>query len=120
MRLNHLNLSVADVALTRRFFEEFFGFRCEEIKGKETLAVLRDEKGFALVVSNFDRETPKYPPSFHVGFIRDSLEQVNELHQRFRTAGFEVNPPRKMHGSWVFYIRAPGGFDVEVSCPVPE
>jgi catechol 2,3-dioxygenase-like lactoylglutathione lyase family enzyme len=67
MKINHLNLSVPDVAQTARFFAEFFGLRITEQKGRHTLAVLYDDDGFSLILSNFDRKTtPSYPRDFHL------------------------------------------------------
>jgi lactoylglutathione lyase len=118
MKLNHLNLSVSDVPQTARFFEEFLGLRCTELKGKDTPAVLYDENGFALILS-FDRKTtPSYPKDFHLGFIQDNQKRVSEIHERLQTAGYEINPPRAMHGSWGFYFRAPSDIEIEISCPL--
>ena len=33
--------------------------------------------------------------------------------QRLRADGFEVNPPERSH-AYTFYVKAPGGFTVEV------
>ena len=117
MKLNHVNIAVPDVAATRQFFEEFFGLRCTETKGADTLSVLTDGEGFVLILSNFDkRVTPQYPRDFHLGFLlRNGVDQVNELYQRITASGFEVDPPKKFHGSWGFYLVAPGGVTVEVS-----
>ena len=56
----------------------------------------------------------QYPASFHVGFIQETEVRVDEIHQRLKAAGFDVPPPRRFHGSWTFFFRAPGGFTVEV------
>lgn len=117
MQLNHLNLAVPDVVQASRFFETFFGFRCTEIKGRDTLAVLHGEDGFVLVLSNFAKqETPVYPGAFHLGFLQQSKEQVDALYERFKAAEFDIEPPRNMHGSWAFYLKAPGDVLIEVSC----
>jgi lactoylglutathione lyase len=39
---------------------------------------------------------------------------VNEINQRLREDGFDIAPPANMHGSWAVYVRAPGGFTIEV------
>jgi lactoylglutathione lyase len=49
-----------------------------------------------------------------VGFIQESEQRVDEINQRLKDDGFEVDPPARLHGSWTFYFRAPGGFMVEV------
>ena len=115
MTLNHLNLTVPDVHKTREFFEAYYGFRCVAERGRGALAVLVDEAGFVLALSNFDGATEvAYPGAFHVGFMQESRERVDELHQRLQADGYDVGPAREFHGAWTFYFRAPGGFIVEV------
>ncbi len=115
MRLNHVNLTVPDVPKTRKFFETYFEFRCVADRGRGALAVLTDDSGFVLTLNNFDKATEvEYPGAFHIGFMQDSREQVDAIHQRLTTAGFDVEPAREFHGAWTFYFRAPGGFLVDV------
>lgn len=118
MRLNHLNLTVTDVLKTRKFLEEYFGLRT--MKGSEDdepLAVLFDDAGLVLTLMKAGRATEvEYPPTFHIGFIQESEERVDEINQRLKDDGFDVKPPRKFHGAWTFYFRAPGGFLIEVLC----
>ncbi len=114
MLLNHLNLAVSDVPQTQAFFEQYFGLQALS-KPNAMLAVLRDEAGLVLTLSNFDRATAvAYPADFHLGFIQESAAHVDALYQRLLADGFAVDPPRKFHGSWTFYLRAPGGILVEV------
>jgi lactoylglutathione lyase len=40
---------------------------------------------------------------------------VNELNQRMKDDGFDVEPPQRLH-AWTFYVQAPGGFTIEVLC----
>ena len=114
MRLNHLNLTVPDVAESQRFFETHFGLRCVFQRGTR-LAVLMDDSGFAFTLSNFDGSTEvKYPGAFHIGFMQESRERVDEIYRRIKADGFDAEPPREFHGAWTFYFHAPGGFLVEV------
>jgi catechol 2,3-dioxygenase-like lactoylglutathione lyase family enzyme len=115
MRLNHLNLTVADVGRTREFFETYFGLRTLTERGRGAIAVMVDESGFILTLSNFDKVAAvEYPGAFHVGFMQDSKWRVDELHARLKADGFDPEPPREFHGAWTFYFRCPGGFVVEV------
>jgi len=117
MRLNHLDLSVPDVAQSQAFFETYFGLRriVSVSRDDQEVAVLTDESGFALTLNNFDKRRPiEYPDGFHVGFMQDSRERVDEIHARLRDDDFDVGPPREFHGAWTFFFRAPGGFDIEV------
>ncbi len=118
MKLNHLNLCVPDVQATATFFEEFFGFRRLEAKGRDALVLLADDAGFILNVTNFDPSTvPKYPRDFHIGFFVDEKAEVEAIHARLAAAGHVSRPPHSVHGFWGFYFHAPGGIQVEVSCP---
>jgi catechol 2,3-dioxygenase-like lactoylglutathione lyase family enzyme len=115
MALNHVNLVVPDVPRTRAFFETYFGFHCVVERGRDALAVMRDDSGFILTLSNFDKvDAVEYPGVFHVGFFQDSPERVDEIHRHLTADGFEAESPRNFHGAWTFYIKAPGGFTVEV------
>ena len=120
MQLNHLNLAVADIPEAQRFFETFFDFQCVDSKGADTLAVLKGNGGFTLVLSNLDKATaPVYPKDFHIGFILESREQVEALFQRLQSAGVELpHQPRTMRGSYIFYCHAPSSILLEVSCPM--
>jgi lactoylglutathione lyase len=115
MRLNHLNLVVPDVQKTQEFFETYFGFRCIAAPGRGALAVMVEESGFLLNLSNFDNVTEvEYPAGFHIGFMQESRERVDEIYQSLKSGGFEVESPKEYHGAWTFYFRAPGGFVVEI------
>jgi lactoylglutathione lyase len=116
MKLNHLNLTVKDASETAAFLEKYFGLRGEAgVEQKKTFAVLRDDNGMVLTLIRASRDTePVYPETFHIGFIQESEQRVNEINRRLKDDGFEVPPPDRLHGAWTFYFRAPGGFVIEV------
>ena len=117
MRLNHLDLTVPNVTQCREFFETYFGFRCvvSTTLGNRDVVVLTNEEGFALTLNHLDHTKPvQYPYGFHIGFMQDSRDGVDEINQRLLADGFDVDPPQELHGAWTFYFHAPGGFDVEV------
>jgi catechol 2,3-dioxygenase-like lactoylglutathione lyase family enzyme len=115
MRMNHLNLTVPDVAQSRQFFETFFGLKCVAELGRNALAVLVDDTGFVLTLNNFEKASEvQYPGMFHIGFMQESRERVNEINERLKSGGFELESPHELHGAWTFFFRAPGGFLVEV------
>ena len=117
MKLNHLNLTVTDVPEAHAFLEKYFGL--QSLSYNKNMGFLSDENGAVISLTSMKmaRETEvRYPASFHVGFIHESEQQVNEINQCLRDDGFDVAPPAKMHGSWTFYFLAPGGFTIEVLC----
>lgn len=116
MTMNHINLPVVDVAANRAFFERHFGFRCIVEKGADTFVGLIDGGGMVLAFSNFKGvDHVEYPEWFHVGFMQRDDAKVDEVFERLKAAGVEVERPKDMHGAWTFYFQAPGGFTVEVS-----
>jgi lactoylglutathione lyase len=112
MKLNHLNLTVTDVAETRKLFETYFGFTGSKEVGNEKFALLFGEDGFVLNLMRGAQVS--YPETFHLGFVQESEERVNEINRQLKEDGFAVEPPRKFHGGWTFYFRAPDGFLIEV------
>ena len=46
--------------------------------------------------------------------MQDSRERVDEIYHRLKSDGFEAEPPKEFHGAWTFYLKAPGGFLLEV------
>ncbi len=109
MKLNHINLTVTDVEAAAGFLSTYFGLRNEG--GNKGMALLRDDNG--MVVTLMKAKSAEYPQTFHVGFIQGSEAEVNALNARLKADGFDVNPPERSH-AWTFYVRAPGGFLVEV------
>ena len=115
MILNHLNLAVSDVQGARAFLMKYFGLDPGGKPGNDTIAFLRDDSGMVLTLTNIDRAAEvTYPGAFHIGFIQESPGRVDEINRRLQEDGFEVEPPRRLHGSWTFYFLAPGGFVIEV------
>ena len=69
MKLNHIDLQVADVDAAREFFEKHFGLRCTYRRAGQ-IALLEDDGRLELGVSNLrGSPPPRYPPDFHVGFV---------------------------------------------------
>jgi len=114
MKLDHINLPVADVSATRDFFEKYFGFRCIA-EPTDANVVLMDNAGLVLTISNFDHaDKVTYPKWFHVGFMQESDDKVDDIYDQLKSAGMQPGKPKNMHGARTFYFTAPGGFTVEV------
>jgi lactoylglutathione lyase len=112
IKLNHLNLAVTDVAQTRKLFETYFGFTALKEVGNDKFTLMFGEDGFVLNLMRGSQVS--YPETFHIGFMQESEERVNEINRHLKEDGFDVNPPGKSHGAWTFYFRAPGGITIEV------
>lgn len=111
MKLNHLNLTVDDVPQARKLLETYFGLTAVTAR-EDKFALMTDDNGSVLTLMEGKRVS--YPGTFHIGFMQDSEEQVNEINQRLKDDGFEVKPPGMFHGFYTFYFPAPGGFTIEV------
>jgi catechol-2,3-dioxygenase len=117
MKLNHLNLTVTDVPAASKFLAQYFELR--DGGGNRNMAFLFDDNGMVLSLTSMKvgGETDvRYPVTFHIGFIQESHERVNEINRRLVEDGYDVPPPSRQHGSWTFYFTAPGGFVIEVLC----
>lgn len=122
MRLNHVDLYVDDLDEAQDLFRRFFDLQPVDRKG-DAVAVMTDGYGFTLALSDqraFGGEVPtRYPKGFHVGFIVETPEQVDRVHDRLTAADVQIDhEPRKMRSSYGFYFTALGEILFEVSCPV--
>ena len=94
--------------------EKYFGFNCMA-EPTDANVVLTDNAGLVLTISNFDHaDQVTYPKWFHVGFMQDSDDKVDDIYDRLKAAGMHPGKPQDMHGARTFYFTAPGGFTVEV------
>lgn len=113
MKLNHLNLTVSDVPATVALLEAHFGMRrVPGYPATDGMSFLHDDSGFLL--SLFRGKDVQYPKGFHVGFIQESVEQVEAIHAQLGATGISVPPLREEHGRVTFYFDSPGGFVIEV------
>ena len=109
MKLNHINLAVTDLEATATFLETYFGLRRQF--NNQGLIVLNDDDH--LICTLMKAAQVSYPGSFHIGFVQESKQRVDEIYQQLKDDGFEMKPPQQAH-AWTFYVKAPGGFTVEV------
>jgi catechol 2,3-dioxygenase-like lactoylglutathione lyase family enzyme len=108
MYLNHLNLTVTDVDAARLFFQEYFDFICEDKKTNPTLSVMTGKDGFVLVLMNANmNKNPDnvYPDAFHVGFIVDTIEEVETTYKRLLEGNVHIEKaPERMRKNFGFYF----------------
>jgi catechol 2,3-dioxygenase-like lactoylglutathione lyase family enzyme len=118
MKVNHIDLQVSDVSRARRFFEEHFGLRCR-FQRREELAMLEDDAGLELGVSNlFGSAPPVYPPDFHIGFILTTEAGVRAAHERLQRAGVPMKTDVSRGGPNVYFMCVgPDGIGIEVRAP---
>lgn len=114
MRLNHMEIAVADAEAAALFFQRHFGFR-DVAPGGPGWRVMADTSGFVLVLNRQD--DCAYPEGFHIGFLQTERAAVDLAYQRLRDAGAEiVHPLSDTAGAWLFLCRVPGSLiNLEVS-----
>jgi lactoylglutathione lyase len=116
MKLNHLNLTVTDIQAATNFLVKYFGMR--DMGANGGMGFLTDddnEWGFVLTLMKAGEETQgKYPSTFHIGFFVESDETVNEVNRRLKEDGYDVPVPTRNNHAYGFYVKAPGGFTVEL------
>lgn len=111
MKINHVNLSVDDVRGAQEFMREYFDLELRT--SNNTIAVLSDEDDFILTLMNSGEGGAVTYPN-HLGFFVDDRETVDDLHDRLEQDGFDVTHTDVRHGTYDFYVEAPGGFSIEV------
>jgi len=118
MRLNHLDLQVADVDGARAFFERFFGLRCKYQRAKQ-IAIFESDDGFEFAVSNLFASTPPaYPPDFHLGFVLERSGDVRDAYDRLTAGGVAMKLDLGVQGpALVFQCLGPDNIPVEVRAP---
>ena len=119
MNLNHLGLGVTEVPRTVAMFGKYFGLRpVDHAPANDKMGFLNDDSGALITI--FRVPDVNYPKMFHIGFMRDSMEQVHALHEQLSADGFEPEAMREEYGRKTFYFKAPGGFTVEVNAFIKE
>ncbi|MDT5334522.1 MAG: hypothetical protein QOD90_27 [Mycobacterium sp.] len=127
MILNHLDLYVPDVAATREFFVQHFGFRHHATRGADRLAILYDDAGLELVISQpigklgGAEQVELDVTTYHIGFRLSSTKNVDDVFRDLQAGtSQQIDPPKGMRGRYLFYCLAPGNILVEVSAPSDE
>lgn len=127
MILNHLDLYVPDVTATREFFVQHFGFRHQSTRGGGRLAILYDDAGLELVISEpvaklgGAEQVALDVTTYHIGFRLASTKDVDDVFVGLHSDQSQpIDPPKKMRGRYLFYCLAPGNILVEVSAPSDE
>ncbi len=116
MKINHVNLTVADAQGSRRFFERYLGLvPMEGTSDTSRFVGLRDSGGFVLsLMQPNDGTAVSYPDSFHIGFLDVGIERTRALYRRLKDDEYAVNPPGFFREN-EFYFHTPWGFTVQVS-----
>jgi catechol 2,3-dioxygenase-like lactoylglutathione lyase family enzyme len=118
LKLNHVDLQVSNVDVAREFFENHFGLRRIYQRAGQ-LALLKDDAGLELGVSNLRcSPPPTYPSDFHVGFVLDRADAVRKVYARFRDGGVRIKMELREGGPNLFFVcEGPEGIPIEIRAP---
>lgn len=118
MQLNHLDLSVPDVAAASSFLIRHFGFTLLQVKGNQGMAVLAGDGGVILALTR--SETASYPKTFHIGFLLDDASEVGAKHAELMAAGVSgLSALQQLRGEPGFYCQTDWGILLEVGKRMP-
>lgn len=96
MKLNHLNLTVSDVAGSHAFLEKYFGLTSLGLN--RNMGSLTDQGGLVLSLMGLKvsgGSEVRYPATFHIGFMQASEAQVDEINRRLKADGSDVPAPSR-------------------------
>jgi len=114
-RLNHLNLAVADVERSRRFYEGWLGFDAGPTEWLGDALFLRDVDAFDLALTPVGDETVIVVGRFHFGFQLRERNEVQALLAGMQSDGVPVTAVDDEPGFFSFKCRDPDGYLVEVA-----
>ena len=115
MKLNHLDLQVADVPTATAFLVDHFDLRALTRPDSPAIAILTDGEGFTLVLQR-RREGDRFPEGFHIGFLVDDPAEVAARRARLAAAGLDVSEVQRNARGTMCYCRGPSELLVEISC----
>jgi catechol 2,3-dioxygenase-like lactoylglutathione lyase family enzyme len=118
MQINHLHLSVTDVAACAAFFVKHFEFTLLESRGNNGMAIIRGQGDSVVVLMRLPADVDPamaYPKMFHLGFLVPDSSAVNDKHaELLRVGASDLSELQMERGALRFYVRIPGGLLVEV------
>lgn len=118
MQLNHLDLSVPDVAAASAFLTRHFGFTLLHTKGRHGMAVMAGDGGVVLVLTR--NEAASYPKTFHIGFLLDDPAEIAAKHAELAAAGVTgLSALQELRGAPGFYYQTDWGILLEVAGRMP-
>ncbi len=118
VKLNHLDLQVADVPALTSFLVNHFDLQPLTRLDSPKLAILTDGHGFTLVLQRRKHEGEIYPEGFHLGFLVDDPAEVHARRARLAAAGIAVSEVDTNARGTSCYCHGPDDLLIEVGCRV--
>jgi catechol 2,3-dioxygenase-like lactoylglutathione lyase family enzyme len=112
--MDHLALAVSDQAVSRRFYETYFGFEAEPAPREDGVLILHDAAGFSLALGEIG-EPVVLPPFLHFGTGLETPDDVRAFRDRVAGDGIEIVEEWDEPAYVSVKLRDPDGYVVEVS-----
>ncbi|WP_244830187.1 MULTISPECIES: VOC family protein [unclassified Caballeronia] len=113
MKLNHLSFPSRDTAATAKFFEHYLGFT---VSGSWDKSYILKRPGFDVVIDHVESDDVTWPRNFHAGFELPTVDALQELYDRFKQEGVQMETAVFNNGRGSrFFCRAPGGVMFELN-----
>lgn len=113
--IRHLHLSSRDHAVSRRFYERYFGFRFDAVFPRAdapAATILRSPGGFQLFLEG--GSSAAMPPWFHFGFFVESADACRDLFQRMQRDQVTITHPFVTEPFAYYFFADPDGHVVQV------
>ena len=86
LKLNHVDLVVAEIGEHRDFLRQWFGLAVEH--EDESICLMRDSGGLLLILRKAEpNEATEYPRDFHLGFFLPDEDTVTSMFDRMVNDG---------------------------------
>ena len=118
MKLNHLDLQVADVPALAQFLVDHYELSPRTRPDSPKLAILSDGHGFTLVLQRRQHDGEVYPAGAHIGFLVDDPAEVYDRRARIAAAGVAISEVTVNARGTTCYCRGPGDILIELGCRI--
>jgi glyoxylase I family protein len=124
--INHIDLTVADLELSRRFYEpvmKYLGFRISSESPKEVVFQAADNRFsialFPARAESRDKAHDRYAPGLHhLAFDAQSREEVDGMYRLLKEIGAEILDPPAVYyppDYYATFFRDPDGIKLELA-----
>src|SRR5271154_5488957 len=113
--VRHLHLASRDHAVSRRFYETYFGFRFDTVFPRDdrpAATVLRSASGYQIYLEGASSE--QLPAWFHFGFFVESDAACRELYDRMQREQISIVRPIVSAPFTNYFCTDPDGHLVQV------
>jgi catechol 2,3-dioxygenase-like lactoylglutathione lyase family enzyme len=126
LQTGHVGLNVSDLARSRRFYEEVFGFDVVDQSERDGRRYVFLSDGQRLVLTLWEQSEGHFatdrPGLHHLSFLVDSVDEVRAYEHRLQRIGarfhyHSVVPHAEGLDSGGIFFEDPDGIRLEVSCP---